>query len=120
LDQIVEGSNVYKNVRITEKNIPLGINKTTSVIPDKFVLLQNYPNPFNPTTNIKYQIISNSFITIKIFDILGKEIAALVYEKQKPGTYEVSWNASAYPSGVYYYRLITDNYSETKKMILIK
>ncbi len=96
------------------------VNNIESKIPDNFSLSQNYPNPFNPTTNIKYQIKSKGLVTFKIYDILGKEIATLVNEKQSPGTYEVSWDGSAYPSGVYFYKLIAGNFSETKKMLLIK
>jgi len=88
--------------------------------PEYFTLFQNYPNPFNPTTNIRYQIPINSFVTIKIFDILGKEIETLVYRKQTAGTYDVEWNASEFSSGIYFYRLTTDGFSEVKKMILIK
>lgn len=86
----------------------------------KFSLSQNYPNPFNPVTNIKYQISNTKFVSLKVFDVLGKEIETLVNEKQSAGTYEVNWNASTYPSGVYFYRLVTDGFTDTKKMILLK
>ncbi|MBI5403263.1 MAG: T9SS type A sorting domain-containing protein [Ignavibacteriae bacterium] len=97
----------------------IGIQNITSSIPNYFSLSQNYPNPFNPATNIKYQIANNKFISLKVFDILGKEIESLVNEKQSAGTYEVNWNGSQYPSGVYFYRLVTDGFTDTKKMILI-
>ena len=100
--------------------VPIGIRNTNAIIPDYFSLSQNYPNPFNPTTNIKYQITQNKLVTLKIFDILGKEIATLINEKQSPGTYEVNWDASAFPSGVYFYKLTTGDFTETKKMLLIK
>jgi hypothetical protein len=96
------------------------INKLTKINSDKFSLSQNYPNPFNPSTNIKYQLANTKYVTLKIFDILGKEIATLVNEKQSPGTYEVSWEGSAYPSGVYFYKLISGDFTETKKMLMIK
>jgi photosystem II stability/assembly factor-like uncharacterized protein len=101
------------------------VGKISSEVPDKFLLYQNYPNPFNPMTNIKFTIPSNvksqtSNIKLVVFDILGKEIATLVNEKLEVGTYEVSWDASQYPSGVYFYKLNTENFSETKKMILLK
>ena len=97
-------------------------------IPDKFQLHQNYPNPFNPTTIIKYQIkelssphaLSGDLVTLKIYDILGKEVTTLVNEKQSPGTYEVSWDGSSYPSGVYFYKLMAGDFTETKKMLMIK
>lgn len=98
----------------------VGIRKIDYEIPSFFSLSQNYPNPFNPTTNIKYQINKNSYVFIKIFDVLGKAIETLVNEKQSPGTYEVSWDASEYPSGVYFYRLGTEGFIDTKKMILLK
>jgi photosystem II stability/assembly factor-like uncharacterized protein len=89
-------------------------------VPDKFSLSQNYPNPFNPSTNIKYQIAKNSFVTLKVFDILGKEIATLVKEKQNSGTYESTFDARGLTSGVYFYRLTAGDFSETKKMLMIK
>jgi|WetSurMetagenome_2_1015567.scaffolds.fasta_scaffold89908_2 hypothetical protein len=103
----------------------IGIRPISSEVPNRFMLYQNYPNPFNPSTNIKYQITKNvksetSNVKLIIFDILGKEVATLVNEKQSPGTYEVSWDGTNYPSGVYYYTLQTDTYKETKKMILVK
>ena len=97
------------------------INET----PGKFILYQNYPNPFNPSTNIKYQIPNSKFVTLKVYDVLGKEVETLVNEMQSAGTYEISWNArngvsAAYSSGIYYYKLVAGNYTDTKKMILIK
>jgi photosystem II stability/assembly factor-like uncharacterized protein len=98
----------------------IGIKNISSVVPDKFSLSQNFPNPFNPSTNIRYQITNNRYITLKIYDALGKEIETLVNEKHTPGTYEVTWDGSNYPSGVYYYKLTAGDYSETKKMVLVK
>jgi photosystem II stability/assembly factor-like uncharacterized protein len=98
----------------------LSVNTISTGIPGKYSLSQNYPNPFNPSTNIKYQIINNKLVTLKIYDILGKEIATLINEKQTPGYYEINWDASGYPSGIYFYRLTTGDFSETKKMFLIK
>jgi hypothetical protein len=102
-----------------------GVNPISNNIPDKYFLYQNYPNPFNPSTNIKYRVPSgsitnNSFTSLKVYNILGKEIAILVNEKQSPGTYEINFDASSLPSGIYFYKIITDSYSETKRMILIK
>jgi len=93
----------------------------SSEIPASFKLYQNYPNPFNPTTNIKYQIADNKFVTLKIYDLLGKEAATLLNKKQSPGRYEITWNGSSYPSGVYYYSLYADGQRiDTKKMVLVK
>jgi photosystem II stability/assembly factor-like uncharacterized protein len=92
----------------------------SSEIPKDYSLYQNYPNPFNPMTNIKFNIPNSGFVQVKVFDILGSETAQLVNEELLPRVYEVKWDASAYPSGVYYYRLVSGEFSETKKMILIK
>jgi len=98
----------------------IGVKAISSEIPDRISLSQNFPNPFNPNTIIRFQIKDSRFVTLKIFDILGKEIETLVNEKQAPGTYEVNLDGSNYPSGVYYYKITAGDYSETKKMILIK
>jgi hypothetical protein len=104
----------------------IGIKNITSEIPLSYSLEQNYPNPFNPTTKIKFDIQKSvvssqySVVTLKVFDILGKEIATLVNELLKPGTYEVTFDASMLPSGIYFYRLTSGDFSETRKMILIK
>jgi hypothetical protein len=89
-------------------------------VPKEFKLEQNYPNPFNPTTNIKFQISKSGFVKMVVYDILGREIATLVNESLSPGTYEVEWDATIYPSGVYYYKLAATNYTETRKMVLIE
>lgn len=89
-------------------------------IAGKYSLSQNYPNPFNPVTNIKYQITNNGIVTLKVFDIMGREISTIVNEKQNSGTYEVKFNANSIPSGVYFYRLQAGNFTDTKKMLLIK
>jgi len=97
------------------------INNISTEIPDGFKLYQNYPNPFNPSTNIKYQIRNKCSVTLKVFDLLGKEIATLINEKQAPGTYEVSFDGSTLPSGVYFYSLYSDGVKmDTKKLLLLK
>jgi hypothetical protein len=98
----------------------VGINPVSNEIPKSFLLMQNYPNPFNPATSIKFLIPISGFITIKIYDILGKEITSLLSENLQPGTYEVNWNASDYPSGIYFYKLTSGSYIGTKKMVLLK
>jgi hypothetical protein len=102
-----------------------GISNNNQNIPDKFALYQNYPNPFNPETKIKFDIPSNvrretSDIKLIIYDILGKEIATLVNESLQPGTYEVTFDASNLSSGMYFYRLTASEYTNTKKLILLK
>jgi hypothetical protein len=99
--------------------ISIGIKNQTENIKD-FELYQNYPNPFNPNTNIKFQIKNNEFVTLRVYDIIGKEIATLINEKLQAGTYEIPFSNNQISSGVYFYRIETDNFSETKKMLLIK
>jgi hypothetical protein len=110
----------YINGVLYGDTILININQISSEVPSSYSLSQNYPNPFNPATNIKFAIPKNEFVKITVFDMLGKELETLVNEQLAPGTYETNWNASNYPSGVYFYRLITDGFSETKRMTLIK
>jgi hypothetical protein len=98
----------------------IGIQQIGSEIPKQYGLSQNYPNPFNPVTKIKFQIAHSGAAKIIIYDALGKEITTLVDQQVKAGTYEASWDASASPSGVYFYKLLTEGYSETRKMVLTK
>jgi streptogramin lyase len=88
--------------------------------PTDFVLYQNYPNPFNPSTTISFSIPSSAFTSLKVYDILGNEVAALVEEEKSAGNYEVSFDASFLSSGTYFYRLSAGSFTEVKKMILIK
>ena len=89
-------------------------------VPDHFVLFQNYPNPFNPTTMISYQLPANSFVTLKVYDVLGREVEALVNGRQSAGSHSVQFDAAGLPSGVYFYRLEAGNFTETKRMLLLK
>jgi hypothetical protein len=98
----------------------VSVEDETPNLPTEFSLSQNYPNPFNPSTKIKYQIPDLSFVTIEVFDVLGNEIAILVNEELSAGEYEVEFNASSRPNGVYFYRLQAGSFIETKKMVLLK
>ena len=89
-------------------------------LPTTYSLEQNYPNPFNPSTTIKYQLPKAGFVTLKIYDILGREVASLVKEYQHGGKYSVDFKASKLSSGVYIYELKTPDYNSCKKMILTK
>ena len=89
-------------------------------IPNEFMISQNYPNPFNPLTTIKYQVPELSFVTIKVYDVLGDEISTLVNEEKSIGSYEVEFDEVGLPSGVYFYQLKAGSFVETKKMILLK
>ena len=99
---------------------PLGFTNLNNGIPVKFSLSQNYPNPFNPATSFEFSVPQKSFVNLEIFDVLGRKIETLINGELKPGTYKTEWNASKYPSGVYFYRLAAGSISETKKMILLK
>lgn len=96
-----------------------GVNENNTIA-DDFRLEQNYPNPFNPKTVIRYSLIETRFTTLKVFDILGNEVATLVNEKQNAGSHSVEWDAADYPSGIYYYRIHAGNFTDTKQMILLK
>jgi ligand-binding sensor domain-containing protein len=100
--------------------VPVEENQIREIVPNEYLLSQNYPNPFNPTTTIKYSIPKLSFVTIKIYDVLGSEVATLVNEEKPFGTYELNWNAANLPSGVYFYRTQAGNFIDTKKMIFLK
>jgi photosystem II stability/assembly factor-like uncharacterized protein len=89
-------------------------------IPTEFTLSQNYPNPFNPSTNIRYSIGATQFVQLKVYDILGNEIAVLVNEQETAGSYKVDFDASMLGTGVYFYKLTAGSFSETKKMVLMK
>lgn len=96
------------------------VSEDGELTPIAFRLNQNYPNPFNPKTVISYQLPMSSNITLKVYNLLGKEVATLVNEYKPAGSYEFEYDASALASGIYYYQLITESFSETKKMVLMK
>jgi len=96
------------------------INPISTEIPNQFSLFQNYPNPFNPATKIKFALPKSSYAKLIVYDALGREVETIVNEQLKPGNYETEWDAAKYPSGVYFYKLITEEFTQTKKMLLIK
>lgn len=98
----------------------IGIKLTSVNIPEKLELNQNYPNPFNPSTTINFKIKERSFVSLKVFDTNGKEISELVNQIINPGSYSVEFNSNNLPSGTYFYRIESGQFSETKKMILLK
>ena len=89
-------------------------------LPTVYSLGQNYPNPFNPTTHISYSVVNAGVVTLKVYDVLGREVATMVNENKEPGSYQVSWDASNASSGIYFYQLRTKEYVDTKKMMLLK
>jgi len=98
----------------------VGVNTMGSEVVNNFLLKQNYPNPFNPVTTIKYELKSSDFIQIKVYDVLGSEVAQLVNEKQSSGAYEIKFDGSSLSSGVYFYKLTSNDFSEVRSMILLK
>ena len=112
---------VFQSERISATMfVPTGVGTKIDVISNKFALDQNYPNPFNPTTDLRFTIGDLRFVTLKVTDVLGREVATLVNETMKPGTYSVEWNAAPFASGVYFYQLQAGNFVSIKKMVLIK
>jgi photosystem II stability/assembly factor-like uncharacterized protein len=97
-----------------------GVGEEPAVPPKEFLLDQNYPNPFNPVTVINYQLAVNSFVTVRVYDLLGREAAMLVNEEKSAGSYMVRWDATHFASGVYFYRLQAGVFSDTKKLLLLK
>ncbi|MBA4311632.1 MAG: hypothetical protein C0417_03275 [Chlorobiaceae bacterium] len=116
--------NSNARIRITPGNEtpppPPDGSTSSQIVPTKFLLSQNYPNPFNPVTNFQFSIENCQLTILKVFDLLGREVATLVNEVKQSGAYTVSWDASNFPSSVYYYRLQSGNHIETKKLILMK
>ncbi len=96
------------------------VQNISSGVPSEFSLEQNYPNPFNPETNIEFSIPKASFVTLSVYDILGREIEKLVNDNLSAGQYNVRFNASNYPSGVYFYKIEAPGFSKTNKMLIIK
>ncbi|MGC8653660.1 MAG: T9SS type A sorting domain-containing protein [Candidatus Kryptoniota bacterium] len=99
---------------------PTGLRQVVELKPSQFRLMQNYPNPFNPSTKISFDVARHSHVKLIVYDVLGREIRVLVNEKKDPGRYEVDFNAGALPGGVYLYRLMTESFSEVKKLIVIR
>ncbi len=102
------------------KNNPLGVEQALTNLPSSFQLEQNFPNPFNPTTTIRYQLPKVSLVTLRVYDVLGREVATLVNEKQNPGYHEATFNASKLSSGVYFYRITAGTFTASKKLVLVK
>lgn len=123
LDQESAMSN-YVSTQIGGFNKEAGDKNTEDAGITKYTITNAYPNPFNPSTKIKYSIPSEGVVIIKVYDILGNEVKTLVNEKKPVGTYEITWYAESatgeLPSGIYFYRIQAGNFSDTKKLILIR
>lgn len=107
-------------LKTTNGGVTIGIQNISNEIPSGYSLSQNYPNPFNPVTNIEFSVPKSSRVKLLVFDVSGKQVAELVNEKLSAGTYKADFDSKELSSGVYFYRLISDGFSETKKMILVK
>jgi hypothetical protein len=103
-----------------EPFMPVRIYHKKNNLPKSLVLLQNYPNPFNSTTKIEFLIPNNEFVTLKIYNLLGEEVAALLSDQLPPGSYQYEWDASPYPTGLYIYKLTAGRTVELKKLLFIK
>ncbi len=114
------GNGTHYDYATIKYSIVTNLNNNTYTNAKGFKLHQNYPNPFNPATVIRYTLIENRIVMLKVHDVLGSEITTLVNEKQNAGSYSVEFDASNYPSGVYYYKLEAGDFSEVRKMILLK
>jgi hypothetical protein len=100
--------------------VPIAVEEQSTTVPNAFVLDQNYPNPFNPVTTISFSLPSKSLVSLKVFDLIGREVAIIVSEILSAGDYSRQWNASNLPSGVYFYRLQAGKFTDTKKIVLLK
>ncbi len=123
----VDASTVSGNVQYRLKQLDVdgaskysSVIKITSTLAKEFVLEQNYPNPFNPTTVISYSIPTASHVSVKVFDVLGNQIATLVNKNQVANSYKVNFNATELSNGVYFYKIKAGSFSSVKKMILLK
>lgn len=115
----IAASDMKTGLYVLKVGNSVGVNENNSVV-NGYRLEQNYPNPFNPKTVIHYSLIENSFTTLEVFDILGNEVATLVNEKQNAGSHSVEWDAGNYSSGIYFYKLSSGEFKDTKRMILLK
>ena len=118
--KFTHAGNKYSNMIALYTDFATSVDEENNIVPDGFQLMQNYPNPFNPSSRIRYSIPQISYVTLKVFDILGNEIATLVNEEKGPGVYSVSINAVKYASGIYFYKLQAGSFVETRKMVLLR
>jgi hypothetical protein len=119
-----KGLSIFDSLKII--NVPVGVARTSLSMPDRYSLEQNFPNPFNPATRIRFSIAPSArghgqdLVTLKVYDLLGREVAELVNERKGPGIYEMEWNASRVASGVYFVRLEAGAFSSIRKLVMIK
>lgn len=122
---LIRGNIIYAGTQtagLWKRNLSelLSVNQISSEVPSDYSLSQNYPNPFNPATNFEFKIADFGLVTLTIYDVTGKKVETLLNTNLKPGTYKAEWNASNYPSGVYFYTLSAGDFTKTNKMVLLK
>jgi hypothetical protein len=117
--KLMEVTDIRSHIVDLDNNANSPINESTS-IPTEFSMNQNYPNPFNPTTNLEFGISELGFVSLKVYDISGKEVATLINEVKSPGRYQIKFDGSNLGSGVYFYKITAGNFSAVKRMFLIK
>jgi hypothetical protein len=115
---LCDGGRVYYNANIN--SIVTGVEQEENILPEKYLLEQNYPNPFNPTTVIKFQLPEAGFVTLKVYDMLGREIKTLVNENKNSGSFSYRFDASGLASGVYLYELKVNDFVKVKKLVLLR
>ena len=108
------------NIVLKENGSIVSVKQAAAIRPLSYNLDQNYPNPFNPATHFGFTIADTRLVTLKIYDVLGKEVATVLNTTMNPGAYSIPWNADALPSGIFFYRLEAGQFVQTKKMILLK
>jgi hypothetical protein len=111
---------IFTRLGAKYRYIPTSLKETAVTIPDVYELYQNYPNPFNPNTVIKFSIPKNSIVTLKIYDNTGALVKTLVNQEMNSGNHEVSFSGNTFASGVYFYRIESEKFTQTRKMILLK
>jgi len=109
------GSGVFRTAQSTTS-----VGGIAGEIPTSFALEQNYPNPFNPSTIIEFSLPRSGYVVLKVYNVLGEEVATLVSEERSAGRHKVQWNASGFASGVYFYRLQVEGFTDAKKLVLIR
>lgn len=121
-DSTYSGSGSFLSIgwKYQTKQGNASVNEISNALPEKFALLQNYPNPFNPATTISFDVVQSGFVALRVYDMLGREVATLVNGEMQPGGYSAVFDASHLSSGLYFYRLTSGNNVQTKKMTFIK
>ena len=120
-DSMIGGDGWYvDDVMITSAGTGTGVDEGVALVPTEFALFQNSPNPFNPVTSIDYALARDCVVRLTIFNYLGQQVLGLIEGRQAAGIHTATWNAEGLPSGVYFYRLEAADYSETKKMLLVR